>query len=167
MHILTLDLWQRKSYKAVIIGLECSLMYKISSKIVWITKYMPHTETTPTRAHLCADPLTLCSMGDDLVGTLPTALGRFKFLVVSIDYFTKWAAVEALTSILGKKNIKILRKNIVCKFWSPHKILSDKGKQFANDPFKSWYKGLNITQLFNFVAHPKQTGKLKWPMGLS
>jgi hypothetical protein len=38
-------------------------------------------------------------MGVDIVGPLPPGKGSCKFLVVVMDYFTKWAEVEALATI--------------------------------------------------------------------
>jgi hypothetical protein len=39
------------------------------------------------------------------VGTLPIGKGGYKFTVVAVDYFTKWAKVEAL-AIITIGNIK-------------------------------------------------------------
>ncbi|GJR72933.1 reverse transcriptase domain-containing protein [Tanacetum coccineum] len=40
--------------------------------------------------------------GIDVVGPLPEVLGRVKFLIVSIDYFTKWVDAKPLASVTGK-----------------------------------------------------------------
>ena len=39
------------------------------------------------------------------MGPFPTAARQLKFLVVGIDYFTKWLEAEALTTII-KKHIR-------------------------------------------------------------
>ena len=38
----------------------------------------------------------------DIMGPFPTAIRQLKFLVVGIDYFTKWAKAEALATITEK-----------------------------------------------------------------
>ena len=42
------------------------------------------------------------------MGPFPTALRQLKFLVVGIDYFTKWVEAEPLATII-EKNIQIGR----------------------------------------------------------
>lgn len=51
-------------------------------------------------------------------------------------------------------------RNIVCRFGIPHTIISDNGKQFADEPFKSWCAELNIQQKFTSVAHPQANGQV-------
>lgn len=53
-----------------------------------------------------SSPWPFAQWGVDLVGPLPIAPGSFKFLIVAVDYFTKWAEAEALTSITRKKVLK-------------------------------------------------------------
>ena len=36
------------------------------------------------------------------MGLFPIAIRQLKFLVVGIDYFTKWVETEALTTIMEK-----------------------------------------------------------------
>nr|GEV92037.1 reverse transcriptase domain-containing protein [Tanacetum cinerariifolium] len=40
----------------------------------------------------------------------------------------------------------------------PGEIISDNGKQFADNPFKDWCDKLNITQHFASVKHPQSNG---------
>ena len=42
--------------------------------------------------------------GLDILGPFPTRVKQLKFLVVGIDYFTKWVEAEAL-AIITEKNI--------------------------------------------------------------
>ena len=37
-----------------------------------------------------------------VIGPFPIAIRQVKFLVVGIDYFTKWVEVEALATIMEK-----------------------------------------------------------------
>ena len=51
-----------------------------------------------------------------------------KFVVVAIDYFTKWAEVEPLAKITNKKVKDFIWRNMVCHFGIPHAIVSDNAK---------------------------------------
>ncbi|GJV73545.1 reverse transcriptase domain-containing protein [Tanacetum coccineum] len=54
--------------------------------------------------------------GIDIVGPLLMALGGARFLVVAIDYFTKWVEAKPLVSIIGKHMEKFVWEHIVCRF---------------------------------------------------
>ena len=69
------------------------------------------------------------------MGPLPLSKGKNKFVVVAIDYFTKWVEVEALITIKEQKMIKFLWKNIVCHFRIPKVVITDNGKQFEEKQF--------------------------------
>ena len=62
------------------------------------------------------------------MGPFPTVVRQLKFLVVGIDYFTKWVEAEALATIT-KKNIRsFVWRNIICRYRIPRVITSDNGK---------------------------------------
>ncbi|GJV72171.1 putative nucleotidyltransferase, ribonuclease H [Tanacetum coccineum] len=77
--------------------------------------------------------------GMDIVGPLPEASGKVKYLIVAVDYFTKWIEAKAVTSITGRHVKNFAFDNIVCRFGIPATIITDNG---INDPFKSWAEGL-------------------------
>nr|GEY31722.1 reverse transcriptase domain-containing protein [Tanacetum cinerariifolium] len=84
--------------------------------------------------------------------------GKVKFLIVAMDYFTKWIEAKAVATITGSQVKKFVWDNIVCHFRLPGEIVSDNGKQFSEDPFKDWCKKLNIIQRFASVRHPQSNG---------
>ncbi|GJU53452.1 reverse transcriptase domain-containing protein [Tanacetum coccineum] len=84
--------------------------------------------------------------------------GKVKFLMVAIDYFTKWIEAKPVTTITGNQIKKIMWDNIVCRFELPGEIISDNGKQFQDNPFKYWCEKLCICQHFASVKHPQTNG---------
>ena len=50
-----------------------------------------------------------------------------KFLMVGIDYFTKWVEVEQLANITQQNVKNFAWKNIVCRFGVPKVLVSDHG----------------------------------------
>ena len=63
--------------------------------------------------------------GIDLIGPMPTGHPTFKYAVVAIDYFTKWAKAKPLALISSKKVQEFFREIIICRFGIPHEIVSD------------------------------------------
>ncbi|GJT56647.1 hypothetical protein Tco_0699711 [Tanacetum coccineum] len=94
------------------------------------------------------------TQGIDIVGPFPKGPGKVKFLIVTVDYFTKWIKENAVATINGSQVKKFLSDNIVCRFGLPGEIVSDNGKQFSDNPLKDWCEKLNITHRFSSVKHP-------------
>ncbi|KAL0413167.1 UNVERIFIED_CONTAM: hypothetical protein Sradi_1518400 [Sesamum radiatum] len=57
-------------------------------------------------------PCPFTQWGIDIVGTFTLAPGQRKFLLVAIDYFTKWVEVEPLPRITEGEVMKFIWKNI-------------------------------------------------------
>nr|GEX71252.1 reverse transcriptase domain-containing protein [Tanacetum cinerariifolium] len=85
----------------------------------------------------------------------PEGPRKVKFLIVAMDYFTKWIEAKAVATITGGQVKKFVWDNIVCRFGIPGEIISDNGKQFSDNAFKDWCDKLNITQRFASVKHPQ------------
>ena len=67
------------------------------------------------------------TMGLDILGPFPLGMRQMKFLVVGIDYFTKWVEAEPLANIMQQNVKNFVWKNIVCKFGVPRILVSDNG----------------------------------------
>ncbi|KAL0439122.1 UNVERIFIED_CONTAM: hypothetical protein Slati_2395200 [Sesamum latifolium] len=84
-----------------------------------------------------------------------------KFLLVAIDYFTKWVVAELLARITEGEVMKFIWKNIVCHFRISREIISDNGRQFQGRRIKEWCQDLHIKQRFTIVAHPQANGQVE------
>ncbi|XP_076945637.1 uncharacterized protein LOC143616796 [Bidens hawaiensis] len=91
----------------------------------------------------------------DIMGPFPEALGRVKFLLVAIDYFTKWVEAKPLALITTTNVKKFLWEYIIYRFGLPQTLVSDNGTQFANKHLQEWLSVLQIKQVFTSVAHPQ------------
>ncbi|GJR04748.1 reverse transcriptase domain-containing protein [Tanacetum coccineum] len=94
----------------------------------------------------------------DVLGPLPEPPSKIKFVIVAVDYFTKWIEAKPLAKTTEKVVKKFVWDNIVCKYGLPKIIVMDNETNFIHDPFKSWCKKLNITQINTVVAHPQANG---------
>ena len=64
-------------------------------------------------------PWPLAQWGLDIMGPLPVGRRQLKFLVVDIDYFTKWVKAEPLATIT-EKNVKGVRmEDNHMQVWNP------------------------------------------------
>ena len=97
----------------------------------------------------------------DIMGPFPTAIQQLKFLVVGIDYFTKWVEAEPLATITEKNIWSFVWRCIVCRFSIPRVLVSDNGKQFDNNSFWDFCSQLGIRNHYSSPAHPQANGQVK------
>ena len=66
--------------------------------------------------------------GLNIMGLFPIAMRQLKFLIVGIDYFTKWVEAEALATITEKSVRSFVCRNIICRYRILRVLVSDNGK---------------------------------------
>ena len=62
------------------------------------------------------------------MGLFPTAIRQLKFLVVGIDYFTKWVETKALATIMEKNVRNFVWRNIIYRYRIRRVLVLDNGK---------------------------------------
>ena len=62
------------------------------------------------------------------MGLFPVAIQLLKFLIVGINYFTKWVEAEALATITEKNVRSFVWRNIVCRYRISRVLVFNNGK---------------------------------------
>ncbi|XP_022143565.1 uncharacterized protein LOC111013434 [Momordica charantia] len=106
-------------------------------------------------------PWPFAQWGVNLIGPFPLGKGQAKYAVVAVDYFTKWAEAEALSTITEARVTNFIWTNVVCCFGIPNAIVTDNGRHFDNAKFKDFCLKLGISHLCSSPAHPKANGQVK------
>ncbi|KAL0355818.1 UNVERIFIED_CONTAM: hypothetical protein Sradi_4028700 [Sesamum radiatum] len=101
-----------------------------------------HTPATPMEPIRIACPFD--QWGIDIVGPFPQAIAQKKFILVAVEYISKWVEVEALAKITKKEMINFIWKNIICRFGIPRVLISNNGTQFQGKAITAWCKELKI-----------------------
>ena len=89
-----------------------------------------------------------------------TTMRQLKFLVVSIDYFTKWVEAKALVTIIEKNVRSFVWRNIICRYGIPRVLVLDNRKQFDNKSYKDFCSQLGIRNHYSLLAHPQANGQV-------
>ena len=92
------------------------------------------------------------------MGPFLTTVKQLKFLVVGIDYFTKWVEAKALATIMEKNIRRFVWKNIICRYGIPRVLVFDNGKQFDNNAFRDFYSELRIKNHYSSPTHLQANG---------
>lgn len=81
------------------------------------------------------------TLGLDILDPFPIAKGQVKFLLVPIDYFTKWIKVEPIARRTVKQATKFAWKQIVRRHGLPHMIFQI---NFTRSSALSWGSNTNL-----------------------
>ncbi|XP_074346762.1 uncharacterized protein LOC141685567 [Apium graveolens] len=94
------------------------------------------------------------------MGPFPRAKSNLHYVLVAIDYMTKWAEAKAMRTINQQDCIKFM-DSIIMRFRILVVIVSDNGPQFVGSDFEAYLKELGIEHKRAFVAHPQGNGQVE------
>ncbi|KAK3018400.1 hypothetical protein RJ639_003855 [Escallonia herrerae] len=132
---------------------------KFAKKCDRCQKFSSLTHTPAVPLSILTSLIPFAMWGMDILGPFPMATGQRRFVIVAIDYFTKWTEAEALATITASKCEEFFWKNVVCRFGVPKILITDNGKQFDNFNFRSFCECLSIGLRFTSVTHPQSNGQ--------
>ena len=97
-------------------------------------------------------------IGIDIVGPLPVTDKGNRYIVVAMDYFTKWPEAKALPDATAKEVSNFIYEDIICRHGCPEKIISDRGTHFNNQIMDELMKKFQIKHRFSTPYHPQTNG---------
>ncbi|XP_029128237.1 uncharacterized protein LOC109802001 [Cajanus cajan] len=145
----------RAGYYWPTLKLDCADYVK---KCVQCQKHGNLIHASATELHSISSPWPFALWGIDILGSFPLAKGQCKFLIIAVDYFTKWIEAEPLTYITAANVQKFVWKNIITRFGIPHTLISDNRLQFTDKKFNTLLENLDVRHRFTSVEHPQSNG---------
>ena len=80
----------------------------------------------PSELHAMSAPWPFVAWGIDVIGPIePKASNGHRFILVAIDYFTKWVEAVTFKSVTKKVVVDFIHFNIICRFGIPKVIITD------------------------------------------
>jgi len=99
-------------------------------------------------------------VGLDLIGPLPITKRGNRFIIVLVDYLTKWVEADPLPSTESEEVIFFLKK-VFARHGIPEILITDNGPQFTSDKTKAF---LDLNDVFvHYVStyHPASNGEVE------
>ncbi|PKA48670.1 hypothetical protein AXF42_Ash018487 [Apostasia shenzhenica] len=87
------------------------------------------------------------------------AMKNYKWILVVVDYFTKWIEAKPLTHPTAQNVKNFLWANIVCRYGVPIVIITDNGTPFANQQIYNFCGKHQINLKYASVWHPHTNGQ--------
>lgn len=82
-------------------------------------------------------------MGYVFDGKIPKRRGGVEYLIVTVDYFTKWVEVITIAKITEANTFNFFHDQVLCRFGILRAVVIDHGTQFSSK-FSSEYEILHI-----------------------
>ncbi|KAL5560543.1 hypothetical protein UlMin_036754 [Ulmus minor] len=98
--------------------------------------------------------------GIDFMGPFPSSYSN-KYILVGVDYVSKWVEAVALPTNDARVVINFLKKHIFSRFGTPRAIISDGGKHFCNNQFETLLQKYGVTHRIATPYHPQTRGQVE------
>uniref|UniRef100_A0A2N9J551 Integrase catalytic domain-containing protein n=1 Tax=Fagus sylvatica TaxID=28930 RepID=A0A2N9J551_FAGSY len=116
----------------------------------------------PQYLHTMASPWPFSTWGMDVIGTItPKALNGHEFILVAIDYFTKWVEACSFKNVTQVTVTWFVKHNIICRYGMPEMLITDNASNLNNRMMDQLCQQFKI-QHHNFAPYrPKMNGAVE------
>ena len=98
--------------------------------------------------------------GVDFVGPFPSSYST-EYILVAVDYMSKWVEAIASPKADSKTVIKFLKKSIFTRFGTPRVLISDGGSHFSNSQLTKALDHYGVKHKVATPYHPQTNGQVK------
>lgn len=100
--------------------------------------------------------------GIDMIRMIePKASNDHRFILVSIDYFTKWVEAASYANVTQQVVTRFIKKEIICRYGIPNKIIIDNANNLNNKMMKELCNEFKIKQHNSSPYVPKMNGTVE------
>jgi len=96
--------------------------------------------------------------GVDIVGPLPLSARKNKYVIVAMDYFSRWPEAKALKVANAETTTQFIYERIICRYGTPSIIQSDQGTNFVNKVIAQLTEKFRIRHKKSSPYHPQSNG---------
>uniref|UniRef100_A0A2N9FKP3 Integrase catalytic domain-containing protein n=1 Tax=Fagus sylvatica TaxID=28930 RepID=A0A2N9FKP3_FAGSY len=88
--------------------------------------YQNSKNAPPQYLHTMASPWPFSAWGMDVIGAItPKASNGHEFILVAIDYFTKWVEACSFKNVTQVAVTRFVKNNIICRYGMPEMLITD------------------------------------------
>ncbi|MCO5555202.1 hypothetical protein L7F22_008745 [Adiantum nelumboides] len=122
------------------------------------TKTPRGRDDMPLRPMMGARPFA--KWGIDFVGPCPPAYkSHVQYIIVAMDYLTKWVEAKTTTKNDAKTTAQFLYENIFTRYGLPIEIVSDRGTHFINEMIEQLLDEFMVIHQKSSPYHPQANGQ--------
>jgi len=124
--------------------------------------FVDNVNAPPMPLNVLAAPWPFFMWGIDVIRAIePRALNGHRFILVAIDYFTKWVEAASYFSVTRNVVVRFIKKEIICRYGLPRKIITDNATNLNNKMVKEMCEDFKIQQHNSTPYRPKMNGAVE------
>jgi hypothetical protein len=100
-------------------------------------------------------------VGIDIKGPLPITSNNNRYIIVAMDYFTKWPEAKAIADIKAETVAKFIYEEIICRHGTPEELLSDRGLSFMNQVVDQLCTKFQVKHRLTSPYRPQTNGMIE------
>ncbi|MCO5569834.1 hypothetical protein L7F22_023548 [Adiantum nelumboides] len=104
--------------------------------------------------------------GIDAMGPLPRTKNGKLYILVAIDYMTRWVEAQSVTRVNEKTVSRFVYTHICCRFGTPLEIVSDNGPGFKKGLLTEVCEELHILHRHSTPYYPQSNGLVEKANGI-
>ncbi|GJX62879.1 reverse transcriptase domain-containing protein [Tanacetum coccineum] len=143
-------------------GFYWSTIYKDAHELVKNRDSCQRQGKISQRDEMPQNSIQVCEifdvLGIDFMGLFPSSKGN-KYILVAVDYLSKWVEAKALPTNDARVVVKFL-KSLFARFDTPRAIISDRGTHFCNGKFAKVMSNYGVTHRLSTAYHPQTSGQV-------
>lgn len=97
-------------------------------------------------------------VGIDYVGPLPRTKNGSRYIIVAMDYLTKWPEAKPTSEATAASTVNFIYEDIISRHGCPGIILTDRGTHFNNQLVDRLSEKFKIKHLMSTPYHPQTNG---------
>ncbi|XP_027368366.1 uncharacterized protein LOC113874337 [Abrus precatorius] len=124
--------------------------------------YADNVNVPPTTLNVLSSPWPFLMWGIDVIGPIePKASNGHRFILVAIDYFTKWVKAASYASVTRNVVVKFIKRDLICRYGTPSKLITDNGTNLNNKMMKELCDNFKIRHHNSSPYRPKMNGAVE------
>eukprot|EP00253_Pinus_taeda_P035362 PITA_35362 len=156
--------YHRTGHKVLQIGYYWPTIFKDAKKFVQACESCQRTgrpgqsDEMPLNPQLVIEPFERWAL--DFIGPINPSSNQKTYILVAIEYVTKWVEAEALLRATEDSIIQFLFHIFVC-YGLPRDIITDGGPQFVGNKIVATLKNYHIQNKITSPYHPQANGQVE------
>jgi hypothetical protein len=123
--------------------------------------YANKARAPPALLHPVITAGPFCKWGIDFMTCNPPSNNGHKYIVVAVDYFTKWAEAMPTFNNTADTAAHFFFNHVISRFGVPLQLVSDHGKHFENEIFIELSSRLGFSHEFASPYYPQSNGQVE------
>ena len=100
-------------------------------------------------------------LSTDILGPLPETPRHNRYILIVVDYFTKWVEVFPVPDQMAKTCAAVIVNEVIAHLGSPLDLHSDQGRKYESDIFKELCSLFEVRKTRTSPRNPKCNGAVE------